>query len=221
MIALGYITTFGWVFLILGITQLLQKKTDAGNEVLRKIVHISVAFAYVPMYFFLRGTWHSVVPTAAFIIVNALSLRFNIFSSMERDEESEKTLGTVFYAVSMTVMGVVCVLEPRCLPCYAMGAFCMALGDGFAPIFGSIEKGNRRLVGKRTLFGSLSVFVISMLVTLTVSLIFRMGLPLWALGLIALTAAVLELISRHGVDNLTLPLGVFLLSTLLMLKSGG
>ena len=47
-----------------------------------------------------------------------------------------------------------------------------------------------------------------------------MGLPAWAIGLIALAATALELISRRGLDNLTLPLGVFLLSTLLMLKTG-
>ena len=34
-------------------------------------------------------------------------------------------------------------------------------------------------------------------------------------------AAALELVSRRGLDNLTLPLGVFLLSTLLMLKTRG
>ena len=39
-------------------------------------------------------------------------------------------------------------------------------------------------------------------------------------ALIALAATALELVSPRGLDNLTLPLGVFLLSTLLMLKTG-
>ncbi len=220
MIALGYLLTFGWVFLMLGLTLALKKKTGADDEVSRKIVHVSVAFAYIPMYLFLRGTWHFIVPTAVFIVLNAVSYRKNLFAAMERTDESKKSLGTVYYAVSMTVMGALCVLVPRCLPCYAMGVFCMALGDGFAPVFGAIRRGNRRLLGERTLYGTISVFVICLIVAIVISAIFRMGLPAWAIGLIALAAAALELIGSRGLDNLTLPLGVFLLSTLLMLKTG-
>lgn len=220
MIALGYILTLGWVFLILALTLALKKKTGAPDEVSRKIVHVSVAFAYIPMYFCLRGTWHFIVPTAVFIVLNAVSYKRNLFAAMERTDESKRSLGTVWYAVSMTVMGALCVLVPRCLPCYAMGAFCMALGDGFAPIFGAIQKGNRRLLGERTLYGTASVFAICLLVAAVISAIFGMGLPFWALCLIALAAAALELVSGRGLDNLSLPLGVFLISTLLMLKTG-
>ena len=219
MILLGYILTFGWVFLTLGLTLVLKKKTGADDEVSRKIVHVAVAFAYIPMYFFLRGTWHFIVPTAVFIVLNAVSYRRNLFAAMERTDESRKSLGTVYYAVSMTVMGALCIPVPRCLPCYAMGVFCMALGDGFAPIFGAIKPGNRRLLGERTLYGTLSVFVICLAVAAALSAIFRMGLPVWALLALALAAAVLELIGSRGLDNLTLPLGIFLLSTLLMLKT--
>ena len=219
MILLGYILTFRWVFLVLGLTLLLKKKTGADDEVSRKIVHILVAFAYLPMYFCFGATWHLLIPPAVFIVLNAVSYRRNLFSAMERTDESKKSLGTVYYAVSMTVMGALCVLVPRCLPCYAMGVFCMALGDGFAPIFGAIRRGNRRLLGERTLYGTLSVFVISLAVAAAISAIFRMGLPAWALFVLALAAAALELIGSRGLDNLTLPLGVFLLSTLLMLKT--
>ena len=220
MIVLGYVFTFGWVFLILAATLVLKKKTGADDEVSRKIVHVAVAFAYIPMYVFLRGTWHFVVPTAVFIVLNAVSYRKNLFSAMERTDESRRSLGTVYYAVSMTVMGALCVRVPRCLPCYAMGLFCMALGDGFAPIFGAMKKGNRRLVGERTLYGTASVFVICLIVACVISAIFRMGLPFWGALCVALAAAALELVGSRGLDNLTLPLGVFLLSTLLMLKTG-
>ena len=220
MIVLGYILTFGWVFLILAGTLVLKKKTGADDEVSRKIVHVAVAFAYIPMYFCFGSTWHLIVPTAVFIVLNAVSYKRNLFAAMERRDERKKSLGTVYYAVSMTVMAALCVRVPRCLPCYAMGLFCMALGDGFAPIFGAIKKGNRRLLGERTLYGTLSVFAICLIVAALVSAIFRMGLPVWAIGLIALAGAALELVGRRGLDNLTLPLGVFLLSTLLMLKTG-
>ena len=220
MILLGYILTFGWVFLVLGLTLVLKKKTGADDEVSRKIVHICVAFAYIPMYFCLRGTWHFAVPTAVFIVLNAVSYRRGTFAAMERTDESKKSLGTVYYAVSMTVMAILCMFEPRCLPCYAMGVFCMALGDGLAPIFGAMKKGNRRLLGQRTLYGTLSVFAVSLIVAVAVNALFHMGLPFWSALVLALAAAALELVSSRGLDNLTLPLGIFLLSTLLMLRAG-
>ena len=220
MIALGYTLTFGWVFLVLGLTLLLKKKTGADDEVSRKIVHVLVAFAYLPMYFCFGMTWHLLVPPAVFIVLNAVSYRRGLFAAMERTDESKKSLGTVYYAVSMTVMAALCLAAPRCMPCYAMGLFCMALGDGFAPVFGSIQKGNRRLLGQRTLYGSLSVLAICFLVAAAVNALFRMGLPFWTLPVIALVATALELVSGRGLDNLTLPLGIFLTSTLLMLKTG-
>ena len=221
MILLGYILTFGWVFLVLGLTLVLKKKTGADDEVSRKIVHICVAFAYIPMYFCFGATWHLVVPPAVFIVLNAVSYRRGTFAAMERTDESKKSLGTVYYAVSMTVMAALCLASPRCFPCYAMGLFCMALGDGFAPIFGAIRRGNRRIYKQRTLYGSISVFALCLAVVAAVSALFRVGLPFWAMLVIALAATGLELVSPRGLDNLTLPLGVFLLSTLLTLKTGG
>ena len=42
-IALGYILTFGWVFLVLGLTLVLKRRTGADDELTRKIVHVGVA----------------------------------------------------------------------------------------------------------------------------------------------------------------------------------
>ena len=66
MILLGYLLTFGWVFLVLGATLALKKRLHTGDEVSRKIVHICVAFAWVPMTLCFGVTWHMVVPPAVF-----------------------------------------------------------------------------------------------------------------------------------------------------------
>jgi len=215
-IALGYILTFGWVFLMLGLTLILKKASNADDEVSRKIIHISVAFAWIPMILCFGGTWHRVVPPAAFIVLNYLSYKKNLFAAMERTDESKKSLGTVYYAVSMTIMAAASVLRPEWTVPYGIGLFCMALGDGLAPIFGSIEKGNRKLFGSRTLYGSISVLVVCFLVLVGMSAIFSLEMNLGIMALIAAAATVLEMIGLRGFDNLTLPLGVFLLSGLLL-----
>ena len=215
-IALGYILTFGWVFLMLGLTLVLKKATRAGDEVSRKIIHVSVAFAWIPMYFCFGTSWHLPVPTAVFIILNYVSYKKNLFAAMERTDESKKSLGTVYYAISMTVMAICSVLRPACIIPYGIASFCMALGDGFAPIFGSIEKGNRNLFGSRTLYGSASVFVICFVVIIVMSTIFSLGLGIVKALIIAVAATLLELVGVKGFDNLTLPLGVFVLLNLFL-----
>lgn len=215
-IALGYILTFGWVFLMLGLTLVLKKATHADDEVSRKIIHVSVAFAWIPMYLCFGASRHLIVPPAVFIVLNYISYRKNLFSAMERTDESKKSLGTVYYAVSMTVMAAFSAWKPDCLVPYGAGLFCMALGDGFAPVFGGIRRGNRTIFGARTLYGSLSVLCICLLVIYIMSTVFALSLTLPQMLLTALAAAALELVGVRGFDNLTLPLGVFALLNLFL-----
>ena len=212
VIALGYILTFGWVFLVLGLTAALKKKRDLGDEASRKIVHVAVAFAWAPMALCFGASWHAVVPPAVFIVLNAVSYRRGVFGAMERADAGKRSLGTVYYAVSMTVMAAWTVFLPECLPAYGTGLFCMALGDGLAPLFGAVKKGNRRLPGGRTLYGSVTVFLASLIVIAVMAAIFALPLTFWQMPVIAAAAVALEWIGVRGYDNLTLPLGVFLLT---------
>ena len=211
-IALGYILTFGWVFLVLGLTAVLKKKRSLGDEASRKIVHIAVAFAWIPMVLCFGTSWHAVVPPAVFIVLNAVSYRRGTFGAMERADAERRSLGTVYYAVSMAVMAAWTAFLPECMPAYGTGLFCMALGDGLAPLAGAVRKGNRRLFGGRTLYGSVTVFLVSLAVTAVMAAIFALPLAFWQMLAVAAAAVALELIGVRGYDNLTLPLGVFLLT---------
>lgn len=211
MIVLGYVLTFGWVFAVLALTRLIKSRTGSSDELSRKIIHIAVAFAWIPMYLCFGCTRHLVVAPAVFIVLNAVSYHMNLFSAMERSDESKKSLGTVYYALSMTVMSVWCVLWGQGLPAYGCGLFCMALGDGLAPWFGSLRRGNKRLFASRTLYGSLCIFFVSLAVLAAFSAIFALHLSFGQILLTAAAAVALELVGVKGLDNLTLPLGVFLL----------
>ena len=212
-IALGYILTFGWVFLVLGAALLLKRKRNLSDEASRKLVHILVAFAWIPMSACFGTTWHGVLPPAAFIVLNAVSYKRNLFAAMERSDAEKKSLGTVYYAVSMTAMAAWTRFLPELLPCYGAGLFCMALGDGLAPVFGSIRRGNVKLFGGRTLYGSICVFFVSFfVVSVFAGLFSTLPMTVGQMALTALAAVALELIGVKGFDNLTLPLGVFLLT---------
>ncbi|MDD3164556.1 MAG: hypothetical protein PHS97_01710 [Oscillospiraceae bacterium] len=157
------------------------------------------------------------IPPIAFIFMNYASYKLNIFASMERsaDSKDKASLGTVYYAVSMTVMAALSLLDARYLLCYGMGMFCMAFGDGLAPCFGSIKKGNHPLMhGKRSVYGSCSVLVVTAIVILTMTLLYSMPLKWFEILILALAAALLELIGIDGHDNLTLPIGTSALAYL-------
>ena len=215
IIALGYILTFGWVFLVLGLTQVLKRTLRMADEASRKLVHIAVAFAWLPMYFCFGAGWHLLVPPAVMTALNYISYRTGLFSAMERADAAKQSPGTVYYALSMTVMALVSVLRPGCLPAYGAALFSMALADGLAPVFGRIKKGNRPTLGGRTLYGSLCVYCVTLLVLAVMTTFFRLGLDWADLVIVAVAATALELVGVRGLDNLTLPLGVFALLALL------
>lgn len=214
-IALGYILTFGWVFFVLGLALALKRALRWEDETSRKLVHIAVAFAWIPMYFCFGASWHLLVPPAVMTILNDISYRRGLFAAMERSDAAKQSPGTVYYALSMTVMALVCVLRPGCLPAYGAALFSMALGDGLAPVFGRIRRGNRPTLGGRTLYGSLCVYFVTLLVLALWAALFRLGLDGADLVIVAAAATVLELAGVRGLDNLTLPLGVFALLGLL------
>ncbi len=217
-ILLGYVFTFGWVFLMLAVAALAKKLFRAGDELARKMVHVSVAFTWLSMYFCFGQSWHLLVPTALITVLNYISCRTGLLSMMERHDSEKKSYGTFYYALSMFAMSVFSVVDYRCMIPYGMGLFCMALGDGFAPCFGTIKRGNRHFFGgKRSLYGCAAVFVICGAVLSIFNAAFGLGLEWWKLLIIAWGATVFELVGVKGTDNLTLPLGVFALSCLFVL----
>lgn len=214
-IFLGYLLTYIWIFLILGVTMALKKKSGAADETTRKIVHISVSLAWIIMVACFGTTWHLLIPPFTFIILNYASYKKDIFSGMERDQKDVASLGTVWYAVSMTVLAALSLLDSRFLPAYGIGLFCMAFGDGLAPMFGKLKKGNFFIIkGKRSFYGSLAVFAVSIIVCAVMTAVFSLPLTWYEIGIVGLAAAVLEIVGLKGLDNLTLPIGTAVISWL-------
>ena len=215
MIFWGYLLTYAYVFFLLGLSTLLKYVFHAGSETTRKVVHIGCGFAWFIMAWFFGPTWHLLIPPVTFIILNYISYKKGTFSAMERAENP--SLGTVYYPVSMTVMAAFTAFaDRRFLLIYGIALLSLSLGDGFAPIFGSIKKGNRKLYGGKSLYGTLSVFILSFLTAVLLLLFpfpeafFTPSLPVLLLagGASALAAALLELFCKKGLDNIFMPLGM-------------
>lgn len=214
---IGIIVSFVFVFGILGIAQLLAAVRLLSPPVSRKFVHIGVSHWWIVAVPFFDSLAFAVVGPIAFIVLNAISLKRQLFSAMEMPGEPGKpfNLGTVFFPVSLLILVLLTFLTD--LPRWLGGLAILVLGwgDGMAAIVGMVA-GTRRytVFGQRkSPLGSLAMFLFALIILLTYSYI---HLPvstgyIWLAALsTALLATVVEGLTPLGLDNLTIPLAVAL-----------
>lgn len=211
MIIKGYILTYLYLGLLLFITYILNKYFKVNEIITRKLVHINVSFCYVIFYYFFGNSFHIIIPPLTFILLNYISYKKNIFKGMENNKE---TLGTVFYPISVLIMAIITYAVPQFYPYFGIGLFCMAFGDGLAPLIAGYLK-SMKIYNNKTLVGTLTVFIISIIVVILFNQIFSLGVEAFSIILIGVVSSLLELIGINGYDNLYLPLGVSLFSFIL------
>ena len=172
-------------------------------------------WAYGTVLLFESRTF-AIIPPLSFIFINAYSLWQETFKAMETGDKGQ--LGTVYFPLSFVLIVWFLWDQPHLLVASLMP---MTWGDAMAAIVGK-RIGRRKYSvagGKRSLEGSLTMFLVSWVATLIPLLL----LPTDALGLMtvmgvaaatAAAATAVEAISPWGLDNLTVPaasVGILLL----------
>ncbi|ESL02472.1 phosphatidate cytidylyltransferase [Catonella morbi ATCC 51271] len=210
--------SFVYIFAIIGFSTIFFKKNQ--GELSRKFIHIMVGNWVFISVFFTEVKAAIFVP-AVFIIINALSRKYNLISSMERQDDS---LGTVYYSISLCVtVAIRFATGWNMFP--IIGILIMAYGDGLAALIGA-KFGKRKpyyFAPNKTLAGSVTVFAVATAVTAITLLtvgetehILRVGIGM--IVLISLCngflSAFIEAAGIKGSDNLTLPIGSALFATL-------
>lgn len=200
------------IFLIIGVATLLQNQGKVNDEGARKIIHIGVSNWWImAMILFTNPWWASVAPLT-FIILNYISYRKNLFAAMERNGNGN--LGTVYFPISLLVLSLLTFssLLPVSQPQFigAVGILVMGYGDGFAAVIGK-KYGKHRWKSGKSVEGSLTMFIASFVVTLTLAVVSTVTPSLVIAGLLAFgvaaVATLLEAYTPYGFDNLTVPLG--------------
>ncbi len=214
MIFLGYILTIIYVFIILIISSVLKIKKAISAEQCRKIVHIFVSLAWIIMYLTLKDSIHILIIPLFFIIFNYISYKYKVIPGMEIG--NRKSLGTIYYPVSMLIMATFSYINNQFLPIYGMSLFTMAFADGLAPIIAEKIPTGKIFNTSKTFSGSITVFVVSLLIIIIFTTFFKLELSLIRIIFISLLNTIIELYSKKGLDNLTLPLGMFLITYILL-----
>ncbi len=208
MVLYGYIfaALYGGLCLALG---LVAYKLGMNKKYTRKLVHILVGMEWVILYHCMGKTIHFLVVCLAFtalLLVSHLRHLMPMISS-----EGENSSGTVYYGVSMSIMALCAYFVPELMLPFGAAVMITSFGDGFSGVVGQlITKKNPRICGNKTLYGTLAGLVASFLSLYIFSRVYSVPLKIHQMLAVAVLAVLLELITRSGLDNISVPLASFL-----------
>lgn len=207
---IGIIAITIYIVLVFVVSKFLTKK---GKEVSRKFVHIMLSNIWFFYLLFIDSLMYAWILPALFVVINSLSYKFKIFKSIER--ENNDGFGTIYYAISILLISIFTykIGNPLLgLP----GVLVMGYGDGFAAIVGQRIKSKEYKVGNTTksVAGSTTMLVISLVICMIVFGMLNIEyFWLKAIGT-AVIAMILEAVSIKGLDNISVPIVVTILTYL-------
>lgn len=204
---IGILVSVIFVFAIIFISDIFSKKGILKEEGSRKFIHIGVSnWWIIAMIFFKSNIYAAVVPFL-FIIINYISYKKNIFSSMERNSEKNSP-GTVFYAISLFILSLITFSANSSPYIGAAGILTMGYGDGFAAVFGKKfgKKKIKFLDSEKSIIGSLFMFIFTFVIIFILMSVSGISNRFFVPVLISFVAMLTELFSPFGTDNLTVPL---------------
>jgi dolichol kinase len=202
---LAVLISFAYVFAALGIAEGLRNTLKLPLEFTRKFIHVAVGMWAVGTALLFTSKWFAIITPAAFIVLNAISLKRGMFAAM--DSGGRASLGTVYFPAAFAA--IILIFFDWSKPVMVAALMPMTWGDAFAAIIGKAF-GRRRIAlpgGTRTVEGTATMFALSLLATTLALLVFGVSLEraLPAAVLTALIATLAEAVSPGGLDNLTVP----------------
>ncbi|MBE7088913.1 MAG: DUF92 domain-containing protein [Clostridiales bacterium] len=210
MIALGYVLSFTYMALVICIGELVQRKFNLDKEMTRKCEHVATALSWIICYFFVGTSVHMLIINLIACAILGVIAFGNLMSSVER-EDTKRSYGLFYYGLSTSVIAVIVVfINPEFIAFHGIAWFCLAFGDGFAPIFAKIfNKINVQIIPPKTIMGMLAVFVFSFASVIVFNFAFTLSYG-WVFMLsVACLATLLEVFGKYGMDNFYVTFGVF------------
>jgi phytol kinase len=197
-----------WLSFVVLTAEGLHRFTSLSTEITRKVVHIGAGQVILLAWWLSIPAWIGLVASIVSSLVALLSYYLPILTSV--NGIGRKSLGTFFYALSIGFL--VAWFWPLGHPEYAaIGVLIMTWGDGLAALVGQ-RWGNHpyHCWGvKKSWEGSLTMALSSLLVTgLILAGTLGVSWQIWSIALlVSLVATLLEVVSKFGIDNFTVPLG--------------
>ena len=192
-----------YLFSIFLISIVFKKFDEDSKEIIRKIIHIGIG-PLIPIAQFLKIDQNSaLIFTGIVSLMVLINYTYKIFPIIEDVER--KSYGTFFYCLSLFILiALFWNKDPYAL---ITGFFIMTFGDGLAGLLGKSVKSKHWILfkQKKSLFGTVTMFLISLIVVCSTGYAQKNSLNLNYFT-IALIATLLEQFSVLGIDNLIVPI---------------
>ncbi|MEI7667542.1 MAG: hypothetical protein WCI62_00925 [Erysipelotrichaceae bacterium] len=208
---IGLISAFIYIFVIILISTRLVKYPYESSRI---FVHIMAANAWFIGIFLIKDYWFAFSIPVFFIIFTTLNIIFDWVPALN-SKIRYKSLGNIYYVCSVALLTLLTFNLNRFQIAGGLGIMVMAYGDGFASLIGQRFGSHTYTIfkGKKSLEGSLTMFVVSVLAIIAYLAIVQFSLNWYVIIVIAAVATVVEGISPYGLDNIFVPLIVALLYT--------
>jgi len=190
-----------YLILIFLISIVYKKFNNESREIVRKIIHIGIG-PLIPIAKFLKIDQNSaLIFTVIILLMVLINYIYKLFPTIEDVER--KSYGTVFYCLSLFILiWLFWDKDPYAL---VAGFFIMTFGDGLAGLIGKSFNSKSWIIfkQKKSLFGTLTMFLTSLIILYTIGNAQQNYLNYFA---IACLATVLEQFSILGIDNFIVPI---------------
>ena len=192
-----------YLFSFFFISLVFKKFNENSEEFVRKIVHIGIG-PLIPIAQFLKIDQNSaLIFTGIVSFMVLINYTYKVFPTIEDVER--KSYGTIFYCLSLFILiWLFWDKDPYAL---ISGFFIMTFGDGLAGLIGKSFNSKSWIIfkQKKSLFGTLTMFLTSLLVVCSIGYAQQNSFNLNYFA-IALLATFLEQFSLLGIDNFIVPI---------------
>jgi len=188
-------------------------------EIARKIVHIGVSnWFFIYFHVFESDLW-PVAGLTAFALINAYMNISGLLGKLMGQESTGRNWGLVQYPVSIIMLIVLKnfgVGNMVAMGCAVLG---MGYGDGLASIAGMTLKSRPiTKTSKKSVAGFVTMALVTLAVFVLINLAYGPGVPvprLLLFGLLtSIAAALTEAFTPFGLDNISVPLTIYLIAGL-------
>ena len=201
MLKFGFILIY--IFIIFFLSIIYKRYNPNNKEALRKIIHIGIG-PLIPLAKFLDVDQTSALYFTGLIsFLTFINYQFKLFPNIE--DIDRKSYGTLFYCLSLFILiFLFWNKDPNSL---IAGFFVMTFGDGFAGLIGKNfqSKSWYFLNQKKSFFGTMTMFVVSLIVVFSLSYFQKYSLNI-NIFTIAFISTILEQCSIFGIDNFIVPI---------------
>lgn len=193
---------------------------DLCPEIARKIVHIGVSnWFFIYCHVFESDLW-PIIGLAGFAVINAVMNMSGGLHVLMGQESTKRNWGLVQYPISIIILIMLRHFGVGDMVCVGCGVLGMGYGDGLASIIG-MKVRSKNLPGKtkKTVAGSITMACITFVVVFLLNIFYKQGVEMTRLVLVSLLAGVcasfVEAYTPFGLDNISVPLTIYLIAGLI------